>query len=151
MYERTRERDAARLLVEARSVELDQALDKRLRFIQKNRRRMLADARKDVDREQAQLNELVSRLPALRQRLLDARDTLLWAASFPDPVEAWGHPTAVALGLQEPVRRVTHSNARVEFESLVRLLDVDAEVLASRFSADPAQDGRGRRRAARPD
>jgi hypothetical protein len=96
LYERQRDRDAARLLVEARSVELDSALEKRLRFIEKNRRRMLDDAR-NVERAR------------------------------------------VALGLEEPVKQTLHTSALIEYGALVRLLDSDAAVLASKFSVDQAR------------
>jgi hypothetical protein len=136
VYERTRDRDAAQVLVEAVGLELDQALEKRLRFVEKNRKKMLAEARRDADQACRRLQEAVNHLPALREELLAARETVLWAATFPDPVESYGVVTAAALGFLEPVRQALGTTARVEYRNLVQLLTTDADVLASRFSAD---------------
>jgi tetratricopeptide (TPR) repeat protein len=123
VYERTRDRDAAALLVEAVGLELDQALEARLRFVEKNREKMLAEARRDIDKARRRLQEAVSHLPVLREELLAARETALWCATFPDPLQSYGFGTT----------------ARVEYGNLVQLLTTDAEVLASRFSADQSR------------
>ena len=136
LYERQRERDAAQLFVEAVDVEFDQALERRLRYVEKNREKMSADARKDVERASTQLREVVNQLPAVREQLFEARENALWVASYPDLPETYGFPTSVALGLQEPVRQTLHTTARIEYDALIQLLFSDAEILASRFSAD---------------
>jgi hypothetical protein len=136
VYERTRDRDAAALLVEAVGVDLDRKLEARQQFISKHRKGMLRDARQDADEARRRLQETVSQLPALREELLAARETLLWAASFPDALESYGFPTSVALGLQEPVRQTLGTAARIEYQALVQLLKQDADVLSNRFSGD---------------
>ena len=96
LYERERERDAARLLVAALERETDTLLDKRRAHIEKHRRRMLEDARKDLDGAREALLVKVAELPALRQQLADARETLTWLAAFPDQPASYGFPSAVA-------------------------------------------------------
>jgi hypothetical protein len=134
VYERERERDAARLLVEAVAVELDRALERRVDYVARHRERMLKDARKAVEEARGRLLEKVSELPALRQALLDARETVIWAAAFPGAVEHYGFPSATALGLMEPVRRATGSTSRIEYAAIIALLEEDAGTLAEAFS-----------------
>jgi hypothetical protein len=136
IYERTRNRDATHVLVEAASIELDRKLAERAEFIAKNRPKMLADARQDAEQASRRLQEAVSALPALREHLLEARENIVWVASFPDPPESFGHPHNVALGLAEPVRRALHTSALVPYERLVALLIEDADTLTGRFSTD---------------
>jgi chromosome segregation ATPase len=77
VYEREGERDAARLLVEAVQLEIYQALERRLRHVERHRRKMLEDARRDVEEARRTLLAKVAELPALRDELLGARETLL--------------------------------------------------------------------------
>ncbi|MEO5576784.1 MAG: hypothetical protein ABIR67_01575 [Gaiellaceae bacterium] len=133
-YERERERDAARLLVEAAIVEVDRALERRLQHVEGNRAKMLADARRDVGEARQRLQAHAEALPALRQALLDSRENLLWAASFPERVEGFVSPTAVALGLVAPVKKALGTNARVEYAALVQALNEDARAIAEAFS-----------------
>ncbi len=49
VYERQRDPDAAKLLVEAALIEVDRALERRLGHIEDNRAKMVEDARRDVD------------------------------------------------------------------------------------------------------
>jgi hypothetical protein len=78
----------------------------------------------------------VSRLPVLRQQLLDCRESALWLASYPDAPESWGFPSAACLGLQKPAREATGSTARIEYANLIALLEEDAAALAERFSVN---------------
>jgi hypothetical protein len=128
--ERERERDAARLLVDAIALELDNALKQRLRYVEKNRDRLLADANRDVDDARTRLVAHVRSLPALRGELMAARETLVWAAAFPERAEAFGFPTALSLGLREPVERTLQTKARIEFAHVVAALEEDASALA---------------------
>lgn len=84
LYERERDRDAARLLVAAIERETDALLDNRREHVEKHRAKMLEDARKDLDAVRDALLAKVAELPALRQQLADARATLEWVAAFPD-------------------------------------------------------------------
>jgi hypothetical protein len=136
LYERERERDAARLLVEATQLEHDRVLERRLRFVEKNRKKMMADARSDVERARARLVAKANELPALREDLVAARELLLWSASFPDAVESFGSPNAVALGLREPVKRTLGTEARIDYQSLLAALEADAAALAESFSSE---------------
>ncbi len=136
VYERERERDAARLLVDAVVIELDRALERRYRHIERHRQKMLADVRKDVAESRRRLLEKVGELPALRDDLLLARELLLWAAAFPQPVTSYGFPTATALGLREPVRSTLGTSARVEYAALLAALEADATALAESYSAE---------------
>jgi hypothetical protein len=136
LYERQRERDAAQLLVEAIAVKLDEALQRRLDHVNRNRKKMLADAHKDVDESQRRLLEKIAELPALRDELIAARETLVWLGYYPDPVESWGISSAVALGLREPVEKTLGTRARIEYEWLCRVLEKDVSALASAFSRD---------------
>jgi hypothetical protein len=139
VYERQRERDAVRLRVEAIGVELDRALQRRLNNVRKHRKRMLADARNDVAETRNHLLERIAELPALREQLVATRETLLWIAFYPDPVEAYGFPTAIALGLREPTERTLGTRARVEYTGLRQALDEDASALATEFSREQKQ------------
>jgi hypothetical protein len=134
MYERERERDAARLVVEAVSVEFDEALERRLRHVEKHREKMITDARSDIEQARAALVGKLSELPELRQTLASAREALLWVASYPDAAEPFGHPSAVALGLRKPVESTLGTSARVEYARLLEAAESDANVLAGAFN-----------------
>jgi len=136
LYERERDRDAARLLVKAAVLELDRALEQRLQHIERNRRKMLEDARRDVADARHRLEEQARALPDLRQALLDARENLLWCAAYPDRAEAFGFPTAVALGLKEPVKRAFGTDARIEYAAVLQALEEDAGAIAEAFSSN---------------
>ncbi len=112
LYERQRERDAAQLTIDALQRTLDELLEERLQYVERHRDKMLADAQKDVEARRARLLAHVQELPALRQELLDARDLLTWTATYPDQAEQYGFPTALALGLREPVERTLETKAR---------------------------------------
>jgi hypothetical protein len=81
--DRERERDAARLIVEALQLEVDRALEERREHIERHRERMVKDARRDVQEARERLAAHISQLPELRETLLAARDNLRWVASFP--------------------------------------------------------------------
>jgi hypothetical protein len=135
LYERQRERDAAQLTVDALQRTLDEALEERLRYVERHRGTMLSDARKDVEARRARLLAYLQELPALRQELLDARDVLTWIATYPDHAEQYGFPTALALGLREPVERTLETKARVDVGRVVAALEADADALAERYHA----------------
>ncbi|MBA2360786.1 MAG: hypothetical protein H0V79_07645 [Actinobacteria bacterium] len=136
VYERGRERDAARLLVEAKVVELDKALQRRVEHVERHRWKMLDDARRDVVEAQERLIEKLAELPALREELLASRETLLWIASFPEGLASWGHSTAVALGLREPVERVLGTKALIQHSALLEVLQEDVAGLANSFGPE---------------
>ncbi len=136
LYERQRERDAARLLVEAATVEIDRALERRLQHIERNRPKMLEDARRDVTDAHQRLQAHAQALPALRQALLDSRENLLWAAAYPDRAEGFGFTPAAALGLRAPMKRALGTDARIEFTGLVAALEEDATAIAEAFGAE---------------
>lgn len=139
LYERERDRNAARLLLEAASVEIDRALERRFQHITKNQTKMVADARKDVEEARARLLAHVRAVPALRQSLIEARGTLLWAAAYPDAQESFGFTSATALGLREPVERTLGTERRVEHAALLAALEEDATALADAFSPEQAR------------
>lgn len=126
LYERERERNAAKLLVEAAALEIDRALERRLQHIETNRPSMFKEAQKALGEAEARIVEHLRAAPARREAALAARADLLWAAFYPDQPESFGFPTAAALGLQEPVRRILGSKAMYQHEQLVRLLEEDA-------------------------
>ncbi len=132
--ERERERAAAELLVNAISLELDQKLEQRLRHVEKNREKMISDARRDIDAAHGQLLGRVNQLPALRQQLADSRELLLWAAGYPDAVTQFGLADHVALGLMAPVERTLSTRARIAYTNLLAVLEEDANALANTFS-----------------
>jgi len=136
LYERERERDAARLLVEAATVEVDRALERRFQHIQSKREKMLEDALGDVESARERLLAQVRALPGFRQTLAAARETLLWIAAYPDQAPSFGFPTATALGLQEPVQRTLQTSARIEYAALLQALEADVTAPAEAFSND---------------
>ena len=79
---------------------------------------MLADARADLDEAQARLLHAARQLPALRETLVAARETLLWVAAYPQPTETFGFPHALALGLQKPVKETLGTKARIDYTQL---------------------------------
>jgi len=131
--EREREREACRLIVEALQLEVDRALEERREHIERHRERMVKDARRDVEDAQGRLAAHISQLPALRETLLAARDSLRWVATFPEQVESYGFPLALALGLREPVKETLGTTARVEYRGVVAALEADAAALAEQL------------------
>jgi hypothetical protein len=125
-----RGRDAARLLVEAITVELDRALEHRREFIERHRERMVSDACKDVDAARRRLLDAARALPALREELLACRETLEWVVTFPEPAETYGYTDAVALGLLAPVKQRLGTTARIPYHDVVAVLEDDAAALA---------------------
>jgi hypothetical protein len=77
-----------------------------------------------------------ARCPRFGRRSLTPVRRLSGAASFPGPVETFGFVTALALGLQEPVRRTLQTTARLEYAAVVEALEEDAAALASRFARE---------------
>jgi hypothetical protein len=82
------------------------------------------------------LLEKIAELEPLRQALVDARATLLWAASFPGEPEDFGFPAMAALGLREPMQRTLETRAQVPFAGLLAALQEDAAAVAGAFSAE---------------
>jgi hypothetical protein len=136
LYERERDRDAARLLVDAVAIELDKALERRRQHIEAHREKMLGDLRKMIDAARDQLRAKVQELLPFRDELLEARAALVWLAHYPEHPASYGFPTAVAIGLAEPVKRTLGTKQRIEYAHLVALLEEDAEALAGAFHED---------------
>jgi hypothetical protein len=130
VYERQRDRDAARILVDALQVERDEALAERVRYVERHRAKMLKEALRDVVVARDRLLEHVRGLGGLREELLVARDNLTWVTNYPEAPESYGFPTALALGLRAPVERTLQTSARVEFGNVVAALEEDANALA---------------------
>jgi hypothetical protein len=149
VYERERERDAARLLVAALERELDHALERRVAHVDKHRGAMVKDARADINKARDELLAAARQLPALRETLLAARETCEWIASFPDRPASYGFASALALGLLEPVERTLQTKARLEYSAVLAALEEDATALASRF-ARPVAERLGTARDATP-
>jgi len=136
LYERERERDAARLLVDAATLELDSALEQRHQHIDKHRPRMLEDAQQDARQASERLLAHARQLPELRAQLLEARRTLEWAATYPEHAPTFGFPTSLALGLRQPVQEAFGTSARIEYDALLNVLEADATALATRYSPE---------------
>lgn len=134
IYDRERDQDASRILADGIAAELDRVLEQRVGYVEKHREKMIADARKDVAEARDQLLEHARRLPELRSALLNARELLAWTASYPDPVESFGFPTAAALGLRQPIEETLQTKARVDYQALVDALEADADALATAFA-----------------
>lgn len=142
VYERQRDLDAAKLHENALAVELDRLLQRRVDHVDKNRKRMMGDARKEIEKARQQIVSMARELPALRERLLAARETLLWASSYPERTPDWpgtnGH--VVALNLLGPIERTLGPGVRGQFsyDALVRLIEEDAMVVANQYGPDQA-------------
>jgi len=136
LYERERDRDAAKLLVVAAMLEVDRALERRLQHIERHRPQMIKDARRDIEDARNQLQTHTEALPTLRQALLDARETLLWAAAYPDRAENFGFTDAAALGLREPIRRALAVDTRIAYSGIIAALEEDATAIAEVFGAE---------------
>ena len=111
---------------------VDDALEERLHYVEKHRASMLRDAREDVETRRARYLAHVREIPALRGELIEARETFAWAATYPDSPDQYGFPSALALGLLEPVQRTLETTARIEFGRVVAALEADADALADR-------------------
>jgi len=133
LYERERERDASRLLSEACTIELDRALERRKEHILGSRAKMVADARGELDEKVGKLEAASRQLLALREAALEAREVVEWIASYPEPRESFGFPTATALGLRKPVETTLGTKARVEYASLLLALEEDAKAIRNQF------------------
>ena len=138
-YERERERDAARLLVEAVTIELDRALGRRKEHIEDNRKKMIEDATGELEEAVGKLRAASQVLPALRQTALEARAVLDWVASFPEPADSFGHAGDAALGLMKPIKRLLDTEARVPFATLIEVLEEDASALRKAFGDGTAR------------
>ena len=138
VYERQRERDAALLLVEAAVRVLDDALERRLQHVEKHRERMVEDAREDVQGALSAVRDHVAALPELRARQIEARETLQWVASYPEPVVNFGSTASVALGLKAPVQDALGLEVQVEYRRLLSALEADAEALANAYAREVA-------------
>jgi len=138
LYERERERDAARLLVEAVTIELDRALETRKQHIEDNREKMIEDATGELEAAVGKLRAQSQALAALRQVALEARDVLLWISAFPEHPETYGFATATALGLKAPVERTLGTTARIEFGAMLEALEEDAIAIRSSFGPETA-------------
>ena len=136
LYERQRERDAANLTIEARQRTLDAAIEERFHYIERHREKTLADARNDVEAKVEQTLAHVRAIPALRQELVEARETLLWVAAYPEQVETFGFPHALALGLQKPIKDTLGTTARLDYTQIMQALEADADALAHAFSRE---------------
>jgi len=130
LYERERERGAARLLVDAAALELDAALARRLQHVEQHREKMTEDARRDVEQAQERLLEQARQLPRLRDELLAARGALEWAATFPELTPVLGTPSMAALGLKAPVEQTLGVTAQLPYTALIDAIEADALALA---------------------
>jgi DNA repair exonuclease SbcCD ATPase subunit len=139
LYEHDRGLAAARLLVEAAQLRVDEQLERRSAHIEKHKPQMLADAQADVDTARARLLELTRQLPELRDALLAARETLVWCASYPDQAEAFGNPTSAALGLRAPIEGTLGTRAQITYQALLQALEADATAISSAFSRTTAE------------
>jgi hypothetical protein len=81
----------------------------------------------------------VHELTGIRDELLVARELLQWTATFPERVDGFGFPTALALGLQESVRRTLHTRARIEYASAIAALEEDARAVAEELGPQVKQ------------
>jgi uncharacterized membrane protein YqiK len=136
LYERQRERDAARLHLEALQRTLDDALEERVAYVERHRDKLLADARRDLEAAHRQLYEHVRGLPVLRDDLLTAREALAWVAAFPEQAQSFGFEHALALGLLEPVKSTLATTAQIDYRRVVAALEADADTLRDRHHED---------------
>lgn len=138
LYERQVDRDAARMLADGLAAEVQRALEKRASYVERNRAKMVADAKRDVDAVVARYRQTVETLAAVREELLEARSVELWALSFPEPVVQAGSPSAVALGLLRPVKETIGVTAQTQFAAVLDLLGRDASAIATLMTEQQA-------------
>ena len=104
---------------------------------------MQADALRDAEVARREYVNHVHELPALREQLEDARGTVEWIASFPEPVERFGVVSYAAIGLAEPVRRLLNTppgkTPLIEYAALIALLAADGDALAGAFGPQVAK------------
>jgi hypothetical protein len=82
LYERQRDVEAARRLVRAATIALDQALERRLRWVDENRRKLVDDANAALAPLREKYVATVGELVRIRDQMLDPRATLEWTATF---------------------------------------------------------------------
>jgi hypothetical protein len=97
---------------------------------------MIDDVRRDVDEARTRLLDHARKMPALRDELVAARETLAWVLAFPEQQENFGFPNAVAMGLQEPVRRTLGTTSRLDYSAIMAALEEDANALAAAYSPE---------------
>lgn len=144
----TRERDAARLRVTALEIEIDRALEERVGYVRDHQEKMVQDALADVEEAQRGLLARLDDLPALRDAIVAARETLEWVASFPEQPQTYGFPHVVALGLEEPVRR-TMAQARRSPQARSSTFSAKTSPPSAKSSATPPA-GSSARTSAQP-
>lgn len=101
-------------------------------------------ARKDVEAARRELLNVIARIPAAREKLIEAREALLWAGAYPEPVQNYGFlSTALAGGLAKPVQQTLFAQVaaarrtpRLNYGDVVASLEADADALGGAF-ADP--------------
>jgi hypothetical protein len=141
LYERTTVRDAARMLADGIEVEIGRLLRRRVDHVERHRAKMAADAARDVKALEARWLGAVRSLPGIREELLAARATEIWARCFPDPSSTSqpGFSPMLALGLRAPVEKAFGLKTQVDFAAVVAALEADARTIVSLLTAEQAE------------
>lgn len=139
LYDRERDVAAAQMLVDGVAIEIEQLLGRRRDHVERNRHKMVKDAREEIAAARAKLEATIQRIPALREELLAARELLLWAATFPEPIDPFGTAPNVGLGLAAVTRETLGTNAQLPFDRVMALLERDAQTLAETVSPQVKQ------------
>ena len=90
---------------DASAIAVEDLLAEKTAFVEKHRKRLLAEANKETEKEHADYLAALDNLIAARERLHDARSSALWAALYPAPSMVATMPAAIALGLARPVAK----------------------------------------------
>lgn len=122
---------------DASAVAVENLLAEKTAYVEKHRKRLVAEANKQTETEHAAYLSLLDNLSAARERLHDARSSALWAALYPDPSMVATMPTAIALGLAKPVGEALPGyRAQLQPERLWQLLRTDADLLRSALTTE---------------
>jgi hypothetical protein len=116
----------------------DRVLAAKSEFVKGNQKKMTKEAAGEADRHEARYAALVAELAQVREALVAARQTMIWAACYGTAAASESVSSASLMaGLAEPTRRVLGIQNQLAAEAVFAALREDGRVL--RHVGTPAQ------------
>ena len=122
----------------ALTVLLEETASEKGRYVQRHRKRLVADARRERDAAKDRYLALVSQLADARDELRATAQTLLWTALYPHPSLASDPDlTHLAGGQMQALRQAMPGvTASLTVANVVALLELDAQVVSAARSRE---------------
>lgn len=115
---------------------VDELLERKGTFVERNRARLVADADREVEAGKQHMLGLIAELEATRAELVIRRSVQLWTSLYPDPTAAHTPQFAMLVGgLARPTRAAIGVETQIEVGRLLDLLRTDADWLRSAITA----------------